>query len=71
MYPSSIYFGLKVVPRYFGAKVYTIRVHGPFRARLSLGVAGLRKHGQERRAVQAQTGLGSEFMKSVQTEYGV
>ena len=33
MYPSSIYFDLKVVSlyRHFGAKVYTSWVHGPFR----------------------------------------
>ena len=30
MYPISIYLGLKVVPIYFGAKVSTIWVHGPF-----------------------------------------
>ena len=31
MCPNSIYFGLKSLCRYFGVKVYTVWVHGPFR----------------------------------------
>ena len=41
MYPSSTYVGLRVVPiyKYFGAKVYTIWVHGPLGLGFSCSMA--------------------------------